>query len=291
MPTNRKLLGAAAFSLALAGGGVAGALLGTPSLSGAQDGTDESTDTRRRTAGARGSAPTGARRSTAAAEAIGITEDELRAALEGGQSIAQVAEAEGVDVQTVIDALVADGTERLEAAIDELPERMADAGRAGGPARSRCPGGPRPRARSRRPASRRPPRPSASPTDELRPRWRDGSTIAEVAAANDVEVRRGGRRPGRGGDRPARRGGRRRSPHRGRGRRAGGRPRGAHHRPRQRRASCGRPRGAPRRTPTPRRARPFDDGGRPSGASSSRRWLPEELDQVGDDRARRGRRR
>ena len=41
MPTNRKLLGAAAFSLALAGGGVAGALLGTPNLSGAQDGTDE----------------------------------------------------------------------------------------------------------------------------------------------------------------------------------------------------------------------------------------------------------
>ena len=37
MPMNRKLLGAAAFSLALAGGGAAGAILGTPNLTLAQD--------------------------------------------------------------------------------------------------------------------------------------------------------------------------------------------------------------------------------------------------------------
>src|SRR5688572_18945847 len=40
MPMNRKLLGAAAFSLALAGGGAAGAMLGTPSLTLAQDAQD-----------------------------------------------------------------------------------------------------------------------------------------------------------------------------------------------------------------------------------------------------------
>ena len=39
MPSKRTILGAAAFSAALAGGGIAGAVLGTPSLSGAQDTT------------------------------------------------------------------------------------------------------------------------------------------------------------------------------------------------------------------------------------------------------------
>ena len=53
MPTNRKLLGAAAFSLALAGGGVAGALLGTPSLSGAQDEDSTTTDHRQPRVGRR----------------------------------------------------------------------------------------------------------------------------------------------------------------------------------------------------------------------------------------------
>jgi hypothetical protein len=39
MASQRTILGAAAFSLALAAGGVAGAVLGTPGLSGAQDGS------------------------------------------------------------------------------------------------------------------------------------------------------------------------------------------------------------------------------------------------------------
>jgi hypothetical protein len=127
MPTNRKLLGAAAFSLALAGGGVAGALLGTPSPSGAQDGTEDTTAAApAEDAGRPGMGEHRGESLEAAATAIGITADELRTALEGGQSIAQVAEANDVDVQTVIDALVADATERLEAAIDELPDRMAE---------------------------------------------------------------------------------------------------------------------------------------------------------------------
>jgi hypothetical protein len=124
MPFNRKLLGAAAFSLALAGGGAAGALLGTPTVSLAQDGdSGETTETE-------GAGRPGLRRGhellTAAAGAIGISEDELRTALEEGRSIAQVAEDNGVDVQTVIDAMVAEATEHLEDAIDALPERMGD---------------------------------------------------------------------------------------------------------------------------------------------------------------------
>src|SRR5688572_30601997 len=74
MPTNRKLLGAAAFSLALAGGGAAGALLGTPNLSSAQDGTEDTTETTVDDAG-RGRFEHRGEGLAAAAEAIGITED------------------------------------------------------------------------------------------------------------------------------------------------------------------------------------------------------------------------
>ena len=186
MSTNRKLLGAAAFSLALAGGGVAGAMLGTPSSSGAQDGTDEAA------ASATVAGPVfGGHRGEsldAAAEAIGITADELRTALEGGQSIAQVAEAEGVDVQTVIDALVADGTQRLEEAIDELPHRVADlVEREGLPDRGGRggPGGPH---GGRGIGLETAAEAIGITADELRTALEDGSTIAEVAAANDVDV-------------------------------------------------------------------------------------------------------
>jgi hypothetical protein len=76
----------------------------------------------------------------AAATALGMTADELRAELEGGSSIADVATAKGVDVQTVIDAIVADATEHIndrvaagvltqdeaDARIAELTERISD---------------------------------------------------------------------------------------------------------------------------------------------------------------------
>ena len=128
MRTNRKILGAAAFSLALAGGGAAGALLGTPSLSSAQDETTETT-------AAESGTPRLDHRGglTAAADAIGISEDDLRTALEGGQSIAQVAAANDVDAQTVIDAMVAEANAHLDAAVAdgeltevEAAQRQAD---------------------------------------------------------------------------------------------------------------------------------------------------------------------
>lgn len=53
-----------------------------------------------------------------AAEAIGIDADALAEALRGGQTIAEVAEANGIDPATVIDALVAAGEERIAAALD-----------------------------------------------------------------------------------------------------------------------------------------------------------------------------
>jgi hypothetical protein len=145
----RKLLGAAAFSLALAGGGVAGALLGTPGTSGAQDETtttvaDNATTPTPADAEGRPHGPgQGGPRLDAAAEAIGITADELKTELEAGKSIAQVAEAHGVDAQTVIDALVAAGKEHLAEMEAELPDRVTElVNREGLPERGRH-GGPR----------------------------------------------------------------------------------------------------------------------------------------------------
>jgi polyhydroxyalkanoate synthesis regulator phasin len=63
------------------------------------------------------------------ADALGLSEDELRAALQDGQSIADIAAERGVDVQTVIDALVADAQARLaeEVAEGDLTQEQADA--------------------------------------------------------------------------------------------------------------------------------------------------------------------
>ena len=69
---------------------------------------------------------------TAAADAIGITADELKTAIEGGQTIAQVAEANGKSVQSVIDALVAQASADLTQRITDMvngvkPAAPADA--------------------------------------------------------------------------------------------------------------------------------------------------------------------
>jgi hypothetical protein len=59
-------------------------------------------------------------RLTTAAEAIGITAEELKTAIEGGQTIAQVAEANGKSVQSVIDALVAEASADLTQRITDM---------------------------------------------------------------------------------------------------------------------------------------------------------------------------
>ncbi|MBX3284625.1 MAG: hypothetical protein R2746_14980 [Acidimicrobiales bacterium] len=51
------------------------------------------------------------------AEAIGITPKELATELKAGKSIAEVAEAKGVPVSKVTDALVAKGTARIDQAV------------------------------------------------------------------------------------------------------------------------------------------------------------------------------
>jgi hypothetical protein len=63
-----------------------------------------------------------------AATAIGISTEDLRTALQDGQSLAEVAQANGVDVQTVIDAFVADLQTHLAAGVasGDLTQAEAD---------------------------------------------------------------------------------------------------------------------------------------------------------------------
>jgi len=56
----------------------------------------------------------------AAAGAIGITSDELKTELEAGKTIADVATEKGVDVQTVIDAVVASETANIEDQVTKI---------------------------------------------------------------------------------------------------------------------------------------------------------------------------
>lgn len=83
----------------------------------AEDGDTADTDTTGERSGRRGHR--GGCDLDDAAAAIGIDETDLRAALDDGDTIADVAEANGVDVDSVIDALV-------DAKADRLAEKVAD---------------------------------------------------------------------------------------------------------------------------------------------------------------------
>jgi hypothetical protein len=66
------------------------------------------------------------------AKAIGISEADLLTALQGGQTVAAVAKAHNVNLQVVIDALVADGQAELDAAVKAgtITQAKADAEKA-----------------------------------------------------------------------------------------------------------------------------------------------------------------
>ena len=65
---------------------------------------------------------------TAAAKALGMSENDLRTQLRAGKSLAAVAKAKGVDVQKVVDALVAEAKQRLADAVKSgrLTQAQAD---------------------------------------------------------------------------------------------------------------------------------------------------------------------
>jgi transposase len=71
----------------------------------------------------------GGANSAAIAKALGITEAELRTEIQAGKTIAQIAQAKGVSISTVVDAVVAAETERLKQAVTDgkLTQAEADA--------------------------------------------------------------------------------------------------------------------------------------------------------------------
>jgi len=148
----------------LTGGAIGTALLG-PGVATAQSSSSSDSSTSSdappalpdgpRPGGPRGG-PHGARIDpSVAAGAIGISEADLKTAVESGQSIADVATAHGVDPQTVIDALVADAQAKLAASVasGDITQAQADemsadlvqhitdhVNNAGGPGGAGCPG-------------------------------------------------------------------------------------------------------------------------------------------------------
>ena len=156
MPSKKKLLAAAALTASLAGGGVVGAMFGTPVVSSAQTAPDEGVERAERPS--EGRSPSGevapaerpaqageerrvggrghegrpshdARRLAleAAAEALGMSAEELKAELRSGKSVRSVAEERGVAVQSVIDAIVATITEHAEERATEFVNRQRPA--------------------------------------------------------------------------------------------------------------------------------------------------------------------
>lgn len=139
---TKQLVAAAAFTAMLGGGAIAGALIGTPSLSGAvsSQSADPTTTTSTPDSGLANAEDHrgpgfGRDRSAsasieAAATALGVSADDLRTELKDGKTIADVATEKGVDLQRVIDAMVAAETKAIDDRTadikDNLPERVKD---------------------------------------------------------------------------------------------------------------------------------------------------------------------
>ena len=155
----RKSIAAVTLTASVALGGLAGAVLGTPGLAGAQEaasdaagwvegalsGLVEDGTITQQQANAVEQALEDARPEggflhhgpmalDAIAEVLGMTEDELQTALEDDQTLAEIAQDQGVGVQRVVDAIVAEHQERLDQAVAdgdltqaEADEMLADA--------------------------------------------------------------------------------------------------------------------------------------------------------------------
>jgi len=160
----RKGLAAALVTGSLLTGGAVGTAFFGPGTAIAQTSSSSDSQSSQTATPPAGARPDGPRREgmhhldlSVAASTIGVTEDALRSALQSGLSIANVATANNVDSQTVIDALVADAQSHLagDVASGKLTQAQADAISAdlgahvtdavnhagvGGPGGAGCPG-------------------------------------------------------------------------------------------------------------------------------------------------------
>ena len=177
-----RVLAATALAAALAGGGV----LGVTAVAGAQTGGDRPPADADRPPGGHGPGL------DAAAKALNLSVDDLRSKLGDNKTIAQVAQEQGVDVQTVIDAMVADATAHVDQAVQDgkltadqanerkanLQERITKLVNEGKPKGEGRGHGPKLDAAAKA---------LGVSTDELRAQLQNGKTIAQVADDHNVD--------------------------------------------------------------------------------------------------------
>ena len=146
----KKIIATAALTASMVGGGFVGAaVLG--GTAGAQDDTDDPTADTDRPRPDRGA------KFEVLAEVLGTDADTLRESLQDGQTLADIAATQGVPVQDVIDEMIAQAEERLDAAVAdgrlseteaaeksaEIAERVDDVVNGEAPIGRRGPRGPR----------------------------------------------------------------------------------------------------------------------------------------------------
>jgi ribosomal protein S20 len=179
-----RALAAAAVAAALAGGGVLGA-----AVAGAQ--TDNGGGNRPAAEADRHPGGPG-KGLDAAAQALNLSVDDLRSKLEGDKTLAQVAQEQGVDVQTVIDAMVADATAHIDQAVQEGKLTAEEANERKSNLQERIThvvneGKPKGEGRGHGPKLDAAAKALGVSTDELREQLQDGKTIAQVAEARNVD--------------------------------------------------------------------------------------------------------
>jgi hypothetical protein len=123
----RRSLAIAAISGSLLTAGAIGAFVGNPVVSGAQEAAPSATATAK-DAGARHHRPMRAGLETAAT-ALGLSPEELRTQLRGGQTLGQIADARGVSRTDLVDTLVGAARTRTAEAVTagRLTQEQADA--------------------------------------------------------------------------------------------------------------------------------------------------------------------
>jgi hypothetical protein len=176
---SRRMFAPLVVTAAVAGGGIAGAAIGVPGTSDAQESPDPDPEPEPEL----DVAPERSGPFAAAAEALGMETRELLEALRDDTTIAEIAQERDVDVDTVIDAMVAavlERSERTEAEVREWITQLVNEGGEG-----------------RRPLFRRhhslPGLDTAAEAlgmepSELAEAMRDGRTIAEIAEERGVDV-------------------------------------------------------------------------------------------------------
>jgi DNA-binding phage protein len=194
---TQKTIAAVAMTAALAGGALIGTTLGNPLASGAQSGGSTTTTAPAGASGkgttdpgkpGDGRGPRGGFDLEVAAKTLGITTEELRTQLEAGKSLADVAKAEGVDKQKLIDALVKAGEARLDEAKATLPDRVAKLVDATHKPGEHGPGGHGgPDGHGRGAGLEAAAKALGITEDALKTELKDGKTLAEVAKEKGVD--------------------------------------------------------------------------------------------------------